>query len=299
VTAAAISASFPILPGGVSGEEVNMTDLDKIIELFSQFTRLRQTGRSRDQAWQDLKPEIDSLSKAHRDRLIDLCRTWEVKEGRNYPSHEDPADTRFKPPLGIESVRQAPNGSKSPKDNRIRRIQSVDSDQSALPHTLECPVCHAANPEGELYCHQCGALLAQVGDVPDEGDTRPLEANGGMHDTSYFGADTVLYLRVLGDERLIRLRIGTNEVMIGRTAPDSVMIPDVDLSPYQADSKGISRLHAALRRHDETLVLTDMGSLNYTYINGQRLHAHEVRVLHDGDEVRLGQLPLQVFFRRE
>jgi len=141
-------------------------------------------------------------------------------------------------------------------------------------------------------------LLAQAGGLPDGSDTRPLEVVG-KQDTSYFGEDTVLYLRVRGDERLIRLRIGSNEVMIGRRAPDSVMIPDIDLSPYQADLKGVSRLHAALRRHGETLVLTDMGSLNYTYINGQRLHAHEVRVLHDGDEIRLGQLPLQVFFRKE
>lgn len=277
-----------------------MTDLDKIIELFSQFTRLRQTGRSRDQAWQDLKAEVEALSKAHRERLIDLCRSWEAKEGRNYPSHEDPFDTHFKPPEGLQTAHQAGHGSKSPKGNVIRRIKPLESSQTAPPatSTLECPSCHAANAEGELYCYHCGVMLTQAGDVPNEGDTRPLETTG-MQDTSYFGPDTVLYLRVRGDDRLIRLRIGSNEVMIGRRAPDSVMIPDIDLSPYQADAKGISRLHAALRRQNETLVLTDMGSLNYTYINGQRLHAHEVRVLHDGDEVRLGQLPLQVFFRRE
>jgi hypothetical protein len=275
-----------------------MTDLDRVIELFSKFTRLRQTGRSRAQAWQDLQADVEKLSKAHTERLIALCRGWEAKEGRNYPSHEDPFDTHFKPPEGIETLHEAANASGPPRGKVIKRIRPIEPPPADLSTTIECPSCHTVNPEGELYCHHCGALLAQVADLPDAGDTRPLE-QGGYEDTAYFGENTMLYLRVRGDERLIRLRIGSNEVMIGRRAPDSVMIPDIDLSPYQADARGVSRLHAALRRHEETLVLTDMGSLNYTYINGQRLHAHEVRVLHDGDEVRLGQLPLQVFFRRE
>jgi hypothetical protein len=277
-----------------------MTDLDKVIELFSKFTRQRQTGRSRDQAWQDIQADVETLSKAHRERLLVLCRGWEVKEGRNYPSHEDPFDTHFKPPEGIESLRQTENGS-PPKTNVIKRIKPLEPSPGtpvSTPTGTECPACHTINPEGEFYCRHCGALLAQAAGAPDTTDTRPL-AGVGMPDTSYFGEDSVLYLRVRGAESPLHLRIGSNEVMIGRCAPDSVMVPDIDLSPYQADAKGVSRLHAALRRHGDTLMLTDMGSMNYTYVNGQRLHAHEVRALHDGDEIRLGQLPLQVFFRKE
>ena len=109
----------------------------------------------------------------------------------------------------------------------------------------------------------------------------------------------VLYLRVRDAQEMLRVRPSAGELIVGRRSPDSVMLPDVDLSAYQADLKGVSRLHASLRRHGNTLVLTDMGSLNHTHVNGQRLHAHEVRVLHDGDEISFGQLMVSVYFRRD
>jgi pSer/pThr/pTyr-binding forkhead associated (FHA) protein len=61
----------------------------------------------------------------------------------------------------------------------------------------------------------------------------------------------------------------------------------------------VSRMHAGLRRQGDTLVLTDLGSLNYTFINGQRVHPHEVRILRNGDELRIGQLKMRVYFRNE
>ncbi|RPI99164.1 MAG: FHA domain-containing protein, partial [Chloroflexi bacterium] len=91
----------------------------------------------------------------------------------------------------------------------------------------------------------------------------------------------------------------TEEMIVGRKSPDSVMLPDIDLAPFQADVMGVSRLHAGVRRQNDTLVLTDLGSLNHTQINGQRLHSHEVRVLHDGDELRFGQLTVRIYFRKE
>ena len=65
----------------------------------------------------------------------------------------------------------------------------------------------------------------------------------------------------------------------GRRATDFNANPDIDLGPFQAWDYGVSRLHAKLRFQDNTLTITDLDSVNHTYINGQRLHAHEVRVL--------------------
>jgi pSer/pThr/pTyr-binding forkhead associated (FHA) protein len=55
-------------------------------------------------------------------------------------------------------------------------------------------------------------------------------------------------------------------------------------------------LHAAFRRQDETVVLVDMGSANKTFINGQRVYPHEVRVVRSGDEIRLGKMIIKVTF---
>jgi predicted component of type VI protein secretion system len=42
--------------------------------------------------------------------------------------------------------------------------------------------------------------------------------------------------------------------------------------------------------------VTDLGSANSTFLNGQRLMPHEPRVLRDNDEVRLGRLVFRVNF---
>ncbi|NDJ75784.1 MAG: FHA domain-containing protein, partial [Chloroflexi bacterium] len=121
----------------------------------------------------------------------------------------------------------------------------------------------------------------------------------GVDPDAYFGDDMVLYIQVRGARQMIRIHPRAEEMVIGRQADDSAMVPDIDLAAFDAENMGVSRLHAGLKRQDNTLVLTDMGSLNKTHINGQRLHAHEVRVLHDGDELRLGRLQMRVYFRLE
>jgi pSer/pThr/pTyr-binding forkhead associated (FHA) protein len=116
-------------------------------------------------------------------------------------------------------------------------------------------------------------------------------------DNAYFGENWVLYLKFQASGEPVRIQPRQTEVILGRKSPESAMVPDVDLSCYGASERGVSRLHASVRRQDQTLVLSDLGSMNHTYINGQRVHPHEVRALHDGDELRLGSLVLYAYFR--
>jgi hypothetical protein len=191
------------------------------------------------------------------------------------------------------------------KRNVIRRItpltQPVRSPAipapSAQPSSLTCPSCFRVNPPGEVYCYGCGTLLVSAGSTHRIAGASSVDDNEATD--AYFGDGMALYLQVRGVEKMIRVVPCTSEMVIGRHTPDGVMFPDVDLAPYQGEKNGVSRLHAGLRRHENTLVLSDMGSLNHTYINGQRLHSHEVRVIHHGDELRFGQLVVRVFFRKE
>jgi pSer/pThr/pTyr-binding forkhead associated (FHA) protein len=41
-----------------------------------------------------------------------------------------------------------------------------------------------------------------------------------------------------------------------------------------------------------------MNSANGTFVNGQRLHPQEVRVLRHGDELRLGRMVFQTLFHQ-
>lgn len=273
------------------GGALAVTLHDKVTELFDQFTRLRVLGRNRDEAWSGIETTVNTLSKTELGQLLSLVRDWESTEGRKYSAVEnyDPYPTRPAPPEGLKDINNAAK-------NVIRRIGTPPTTDPirAVPMQPACPQCGKVSQEGDLYCISCGALLLVAG------GTRQIETalDSDTRDTE-FDADMVLYLHVAASNQTIRVRPTEEEMVIGRRAPDNVVIPDIDLSPFQAESLGVSRLHAELHRQNNTLVLTDLGSLNHTHINGQRLHAHEVRVLHQGDEVRFGNLVLRVIFRRE
>ena len=60
---------------------------------------------------------------------------------------------------------------------------------------------------------------------------------------------------------------------------------------------GVSRTHASIRLQDKVLNLSDRGSSNGTFLNGNRLTAHHPYPLRDGDEIRLGQMLLKIYFQ--
>ncbi len=87
------------------------------------------------------------------------------------------------------------------------------------------------------------------------------------------------------------------ETIFGRRDPATGSMPDIDLTPFAGYRMGVSRRHAAIRHGDEsTLDLWDLGSSNGTFLNGQRLSAHRPYRIRDGDEIRLGQMVVRVFF---
>jgi hypothetical protein len=270
-----------------------MANEDQVHRLFMQYTWLRQTESCRRDAWTNIQSDAALLPPVERNRLLALLRDWETKDGQAHRKAEedDPFQTHFTAPEGLKELRQSMNATKG-----IRRIKSANTVVVAEPERV-CNSCHTSNPSGTLHCIQCGNLLGWAGPVPLKDETQPLILAGG--EDAHFSNEMSLHLLVHGVDAVIRVRPGASEMVIGRRSPDSVMIPDVDLSPYSADIKGVSRLHAGLKRHGQTIVITDMGSLNHTYVNEQRLHPHEVRVLHNGDEIRFGQLALQVQFHRE
>ncbi|HEX4109937.1 MAG TPA: FHA domain-containing protein [Solirubrobacteraceae bacterium] len=71
------------------------------------------------------------------------------------------------------------------------------------------------------------------------------------------------------------------ELVIGRENVDLIL-----------DDDELSRRHAALRVVGEELVIEDLGSLNGTFVNGQRISA--ATSLHSEDTIRLGTTQLSV-----
>lgn len=85
-----------------------------------------------------------------------------------------------------------------------------------------------------------------------------------------------------------------NQLFIGRSSTGMSVQPMINLVELDACRQGVSRHHAILNRYDGLIFITDNGSLNGTFLNGQRLVPHQARVLRDGDLLRLGHLSLSV-----
>ncbi|MBI1277647.1 MAG: FHA domain-containing protein [Anaerolineaceae bacterium] len=94
----------------------------------------------------------------------------------------------------------------------------------------------------------------------------------------------------------LRLRV-ENKMNIGRVVEgDSSKRPDVDLTPYQAESMGVSRLHFSIEPDVDRLILRDLNSGNGTQLNGNRLKPDEAYRLSSGDQIMAGLLRLDVTF---
>ena len=163
-----------------------------------------------------------------------------------------------------------------------------------------CPSCQHANREGFLFCEECGQNLQDSLNVTlptkeIEAITNSIQSRANWG-TARFSRDAwiVLHVREATEPLVVR---PADELVLGRSDANSLTLPDVDLSAYGALEKGVSRLHAAICRSDDTLLLVDKDSSNGTHLNGQRLVADQPRVLRDGDEIRLGRLIIHIYFR--
>lgn len=273
-----------------------MAEVDAVKGVLGEYVRWRRADYDRAGARQQIDQRLNALTAADQRQVMELLRRWEAHETRTAaPAAADPYQTALKPPAGLRV--DAPSADR-PRGIRRLRAAPRSTTSQVPPQTILCPDCGATNAADELYCLRCGLLLHPLPGARTVRDETQRLVHEPPIDTAHFDDDSVLVLLIPGYGEIVRARVRRAELMIGRRSAEGVMIPDIDLAPYQADVKGVSRLHAAIRRQDDTLVLTDLDSLNYTFINGQRVHAQEVRVLHDGDELRLGQLVLHVRFER-
>ena len=100
-------------------------------------------------------------------------------------------------------------------------------------------------------------------------------------------------MTVVASERKIPLA-GGNEFVLGRLDATRGVFPDVDLTLDGGLEGGVSRRHARIQRQRTQFFIEDLGSANGTFLNGQRLTPYLPHPLHDGDELQLGRVRIQV-----
>lgn len=164
-----------------------------------------------------------------------------------------------------------------------------------------CPYCAYQNREGYLFCEECGQPLSS-NELTAIQSTRQLETKSddfaarATWGTARFDKDATVIMHIRDASDPISFLPG-GQTVLGRSDSTSPQQPDLDLTPFGALEKGVSRIHAAICRNDDTLTLVDKGSANGTHLNGQRLVPDQPRVLRDGDEIRLGKLIAHIYFK--
>jgi pSer/pThr/pTyr-binding forkhead associated (FHA) protein len=82
-------------------------------------------------------------------------------------------------------------------------------------------------------------------------------------------------------------------MIVGRADPQSNSYPDVDLGPYGGLDLGVSRRHFRLTRTGEQFYIEDLGAMNGTVVNGQKLPPYTLQPLRGGDRIALGKMELR------
>jgi len=166
---------------------------------------------------------------------------------------------------------------------------------------IVCSNCSHSNMTGTLFCIECGTPLG----VGENLITQNMRKSRGMKPENKgpaklepppttFNSWVTLHLLDTGQVLPLAER---DEFTLGRISEGQSIMPDIDLSPYQAYASGVSRLHALIKLKASRVFLTDLGSANGTYINGKRLNQNIEYSLTNGDVVALGKLKIQMLLR--
>ena len=103
--------------------------------------------------------------------------------------------------------------------------------------------------------------------------------------------------------RLVDVATGTafffsngDETTIGRADPVTGILPDIDLTPVDTN-RSVSRRHAKIiKAGSDYHVLEEVGTVNGTYVNDQRIPTGVPVKLHDGDLLKIGLISMKTVF---
>ena len=155
-----------------------------------------------------------------------------------------------------------------------------------------CNNCGHENPDGKVYCQNCGLALVEVPiGTRQLSDPDNLSAGSERLDTEHV---VIFHVEDSDDPLQIQVR---EKAILGRTGGESARVALINLDPYGAEQRGVSRRHAFLERSGDRLYISDLGSTNHTYLNGQQLQEHDQLIVRDGDQIRLGHLRMRAFFK--
>jgi hypothetical protein len=147
-----------------------------------------------------------------------------------------------------------------------------------------CHNCGHRNPAGVNFCSSCGAALVTV--APDTSVSNvPVDdlSDGGQDDALVGMLELPRGVGLLvvkrGSDVGVRFALEAAMTQAGRHPESDIFLDDIT----------VSRRHAEFLTRDHITTVRDVGSLNGTYVNRERI---EEAQLSSGDEVQIGKFKL-------
>ncbi len=150
-----------------------------------------------------------------------------------------------------------------------------------------CNQCGHTNPEGSRFCSACGSSLDAPRATSD--DTRlipvttpdpPLEEEMAAVPSDDVPAGQGVLVVKRGPNAGSRYVLEGSAVTAGRSPDSDIFLDDVT----------VSRRHASFVPAGSSYEVRDVGSLNGTYLNRERIEAEVA--LNNGDELQIGRFKL-------
>jgi len=167
--------------------------------------------------------------------------------------------------------------------------------------TVFCTQCGHENPDDARFCASCGSALSRPGQpvAPERSiDSTSTISISGIEAMEQGGADDLDLLDAADQAAVEALPPGSG-LLVVRRGPNagSRFLLDADVttagrhpeSDIFLDDVTVSRRHAEFRKTAEGFAVRDVGSLNGTYVNRERID--EIS-LQGRDEVQIGKFRL-------
>ncbi len=274
--------------------------MKEITEILETYSQLREVGMEANVILKTLRPKIEPLTKAQKDQLAASLRAYEGGQRPSAPAQPNPSQPRPKPVMKPVNRQAPPRPAVKPIAPVRPQPPTEDLPPVAdAPNGNTCDNCGRINRPGEIFCINCGYMMSNV---QDQFGTQQFMQDDDAND-DVFRENMVLLLRLRDTDKVIPVRPQDydHEVVVGRQDKTGIVAADVDLTPYGAERLGVSRMHMAISydRANHRLTVTDLGSANGLYINGQKLVREEQRLLRKGDQLRLGRLVVDMMFTEQ
>lgn len=164
-----------------------------------------------------------------------------------------------------------------------------------------CHQCQKSQPEGAIFCSECGVKLLDIYGVTTQNITPPphkreMASIPTMELTAEGRVESRVMLQIVKTGDKIPL-VGQDDFTIGRMSEGQSIVPDIDLSAYSAYQEGVSRIHASIKISSNGVSLIDLSSVNGTSLNDAKVPPNVYQSLNDGDVITLGRLKVQLIIR--